>query len=576
MQLVVEHIYKIYSPAGDFLGILPNVSSPFRYRQVINTPVVNLTIKVGQTMDIANQPVVPLETETGETITTEDDQVITTETAIPLIGPSNSDALIVNDNIVVVYEYSDYYPNGKIVYQGYIASWEGVLGSDEDLTINCFSDGQDTQHFLAPGSSTDIQDVAQTSFNTGNWFAIYETGTYQRAMQTFVPTSSAPNISKIKLKLAAIGGGTRTATVKLWSGAQNYRTGTPLATTSTTVTGTTPSDYEFIFATPLDVSSVVGLRYTINADPSSTSTAYIRHFGSSSNTYSSGDWYVYDPTTTISATNDTYFVTYYNTPTTENTYTDQDVSSGMLEDIMDYYVSSGGSVAKQSGGYTASGVVTTYTFKINTIYEAIRKIHELGPADWYWYIDVAEKVLVYRQVSSTADHTLVKGRDVLDFMIEATKEDIVNVSYFSGGDDGTGSGENIFINVNDTASLAVNRRGIARISDNRVKDTDGISAGTILAQNEIDANSSEKYAITVQVKASTVDLTLLKPGDTATVTGNNNFIDGLVLQIVEVDRRADSAILRLGYPEKRATAKVERLQKQLNDLQTVDNPATPS
>lgn len=575
-QITAYHEYKVYARDGTYKGTLPNVTSPFRYRQTIGTVGAALIITVGQTMDIASQPVVPIETETPESITTEQSQVITTETAVPLVGAANSDALIANDNIIIVYEYSNWYPNGVIVYQGYISSWSGVLGGEEDITINCFSDGQDMQHYLTPGTTTDVADQIQTNYNSANYFNLYETGTYQRSMQTFTPGASADNVSKIILKLAVIGGGSRTATVEIWRNDQNVRTDVPLATSSKSISGTTPTDYTFVYPTPAEKPEGINLLFTVKADSSSTSSKYVRIYGSSGNVYAGGAWYVYNPTTLVAATNDTYFTTYYNTPTTENTYTNQDVSTGMLDPIMDYYLSGGGEIGKQSGGFAATGVVTTYTFKINTILEAMRKISDLGPSNWYWYVDVADKVLVYKQTSVTADLPLVKGRDITEFSIEANKEDIINVSYFSGGDDGTGSGENIFVNVNDADSLAVNRRGMSRISDNRVFGTDGIDAGTLLAQNEIDQHPSEEYAIEVEVKTDTIDITLYKLGKTVRVTGTNTFVDTLILQIVEVDRRATSAILRLGYPRKRSSAKVESLQQQLSDIQTIDNPTQPS
>ena len=58
--------------------------------------------------------------------------------------------------------------------------------------------------------------------------------------------------------------------------------------------------------------------------------------------------------------------------------------------------------------------------------------------------------------------------------------------------------------------------------------------------------------------------------------GFGTFVDGLVLEIVRIDRAPEYATLTLGILPKRVYATIDNLVKGLLAQQTVSNPTTPS
>ena len=199
---------------------------------------------------------------------------------------------------------------------------------------------------------------------------------------------------------------------------------------------------------------------------------------------------------------------------------------------------------------------------------------ELGPATWYWYTNPATDVMEYKVTGTTADHTIIKGRHINELSIEATKEQLANVIYFTGGD--AGSGANVYANVNDTASLVNNRRGLVRLNDPKVKGATGVATGTIIAQNYIAGHNAQTYITQVEIIDGTYDITLLKLGQIVGFGSFGTFVDQLLLQIVSIQRKVDSVVLSLGALPHRATEQMEEVQRSLEASQTVDNPTSPS
>lgn len=584
-----KYLYKI-SRHGTYLGLLSNVKSDFSYAQLINSAGSQMTIVVGQSVDTSSMANEAIQEETGNPLLEETGNPLLTERAPDLVGSNNQLALISNDNDVEVYEISKYNPNTKLVFKGYISKWKASFGSNDDITITVLSNGQDLDNYLVPGSTPDTLDQSQTTYggdptgDTGSWFTGSGVpGSGQRFGQTFI-VGNVPNISAIELQLSQ--GVTPTSvgviTVSVWNSVADANAGVlPLATNSQTVIGDTLRVVRFSFSVPIDVTSGQQLFFAMDPDPASVNgivDTWIGFSNSGSDVYASGSMYrrnssnpyIIFPT---SPTEDFWFKTYYKASSTANTYTDTDPSD-ILTDIMDNYVATGGSIAKPPGGYSLTGVLATYTFNLNTALEGIKKVYDLGPANWYWYVDPATQILYYQQASATADHTFIKGRHIDDLSIEATKEDVANVIYFTGGDDGSGS--NVYVNVNDTTSLVNNRRGLVRLNDPKVKGASGDDTASLLAQNYIDQHDDEEYTTTTTILASTYDISTVKIGQMVAFSGFGTFVDNLLLQIVSVTPNPDSVTLTLGVLLQRASAQVEAIQSSLQASQTTNNPDAPS
>ena len=569
-----KYQYRVFQD-GTYLGLLQNVTSKFGYNQAINTAGTSINITIGTTADIAPLTPDPILDELGVAITDESDNIIYAESASNVVGDSEPNILIANGNDIEVWEFSNYHPNGIQVFSGYISKWKARFGGSDDIEVTCLSQGQDLNNYLMPSGSVDVLDQSQTS--TGDDFGFWGTRRYG---QYFTVGAGISNISKIILRVKVNSAGSRTMTLRVWA-SDTVATigGTPLGSSEIIVSNTSFAEQSFIFSTPITVSANTQYFFSLEIDSTSlfadvttwgafdSKDASGYAGGSIRSSNNGGAW-------TIPSDSDFYFKTYTNVEDINKTYTSQDPSTGILDDFMDDYISRGGLVSKPTGGYLATGDSVTYSFKLNTILEGIQKVQELGPSDWYWYVDPADNTLYYSQSSTTADHTIVKGKHIEELDIEATKENIVNIVYFSGGDDG--SGDNVFVKLTDTTSIVENRVGLARLTDNRVSGSDGVSIAQVLAQNYIDRNNAETYLTQVTVVDGTYDISLYDLGDIVGFAGFGNFADNLLLQIVAINRHEEMITLSLGVLPKRTTAQVQQIERKLIDVQTLDNPTTPS
>jgi hypothetical protein len=565
--------YKV-SRSGIFLGILQNVKSEFSYTQPLYSVGAQLSIIVSQSADTAATAVNPILDETGAIITDEVGGAITEERAPDVVGDSASNILIRNDNVVTVYEYSSYNVNGILVYTGYISNITPVYGGDDTISITCMPLGQDLDHYLTPGGTADTLDQSQTSTDGGVGGDI-STWSVQMYGQSFVVGTGITNLSKIILKLSVDPLGTsQTTTLKLWSSVASANSGgTPLGVVSVTHTGY-DTLVSFIFATPITVTAGSTYFFTLHPDNivNTSSTSFLTFGNKSSDVYSSGT--LYRSLSGAAYTNpfnyDMYFQTYYSANTTTKTYTNSDPST-TLADIMDYYISSGGSIAKPAAGYTATGVIPASTiFKVNSILEAVQKIDALAPYDWYWYVDTAANILYFKETATTAAHRMIKGRHIELLKLQMTKEQIINVVYFTGAQT---AGVNLFTQVSSSSSLVANRRGMVRLSDNTVTD---LTVAQLIAQNYINQHSSQAYTATITITDAAYDISLFNLGDTVQFEGFGTFVDTLLLQIVGLTRNIDNVTLSLGVLPPRTTALTQQLALEVQAMQTIANPASPS
>lgn len=576
--------YKI-SRNGAFIGILQKVSSDLSYSQNINTAGAQLQITVGMSPDTAVLPVNPILDETGAIITDEVDQPILEERYPDLVGDAADNILIRNDNDVDVYEFSSRYPNGILVFKGYISKWKAVFGGDEDVIVTVISHGQDLNHYVNPGGTADILDVSQTTSDGGvngdisSWYTSSVLGDGQRFGQTYVVGAGVTNLSAIVLKLATNYPSfttPRAVTLNVWNSVADANAGvTPRATVSLQITNTVVQDTTFQLATPISVTPGQTIFFAFDPDPASTFSDNSSTLGfavASSNVYANGSMYRKSGGSGYVSPfpYDIYFKTYYSTNSTQKTYTSSDPST-TLSSLMDYYLAAGGSIAKQPGGYSLTGLTPAQTtFKLNTILEAVQVLLTLAPSDWYWYVDPADDVLYWKQAATTATHRMIKGQHIQKLELEATKEDIANIVYFTGGPT---AGVNLFVNINDTASLVANRRGLARISNNRVTDT---STGQLIAQNYNNEHDNQTYITQVTISEAKYDINLFNLGEIVGFEGFGTVVDTLLLQIVGITRNVDNVVLSLGVLPPRQSELTNQINRELADVQTVANPTTPS
>lgn len=583
--------YQIFSSAGVYLGLLQNVASDFNYNQQINTVGAQLQITVAQSADTASQALSFIADEFGNPITDELGDDLLIERQPDLIGGGNSNALINNNNLITVVEFSSYSPNGTVVFQGYISKWKAGFGTNENIIVTCLSNGGDLNNFLVLGAAT--ADQNQLTQNSNG--RVYNLGLgggkgagWALMGQTFTTGVGVTSISAITVYLAGNGIADTVATLNLWTSPNDYFTVPAQASASVTIPkNQTAQAVTFTFATPISVTANTQYFFTVDPNDANGFSIYYQN----SDVYAGGSMWVNDygggsgggvwyqtPIGALSAS-DLYFETFYTAGATNSPFTNQDPST-ILTTIIQNYNSRGGLLQIPSGGYALTGVETTYTFKVQTILQAIQTLLAQSPANWYFYGDPATNSLIFAKASSTPDIVLVKGRHINDLDLEATKENIKNVAYFTGGDDGTGTSTNIFIN--ETLPIAGNRVGLILLSDNRVSaaligsEAAAQGVGRAIAVANLQENQAETYQATVTIQDTTMDINTVKLGKTIGFAGFGTFIDQLVLEVVGVNKSPDQVTAQIGTLPKRASKTLADIQTALAYLQTVNNPTTSS
>lgn len=752
-----EHIYQMFTPAGVYLGMLPTPSTPFGYNQNLLTTFAQMVVTVPQSADVAGNVLTPITDESGNTITDESGSPLYTEGTPDLVGSTNSNALIANNNLIKVYEVSSYNPNGIKVFDGYVSKWKTKFGTSDDIDITCISNGQDMSQILV--QSGDLAVTSQAS-DDGSSFTSTSAGFGQWILQSF-SVATAYQISAISLELTSTVQSTLQISIKqqlsttpqpstdtvvasgsvvvpiqtktvtkvamtqptllnpaytyyiqiFWQDSSNLtifsKAGSPygggsvytLGSSGTTfntpvaqagyalyfivyqyggnVTGVFTNEDPSLILTQVmanytsqgglltpPVSSFTPLASQLYGDSSvpgavwSTAVAQILNSATSltfdtvqiklpqgATTTSSPNLYRGDPSLdqvnvtsgngtyglnaantqvtlpavlstsvnpnnglativfaspiTLTAATQYYLVWFFNFSSYSNplqgassldptvstpfgslytglaTFNNASFSMSKPAGIQALYMQLAlGAGSTPNGGYSSTGNISTYTFKMQTVLQAIQAIATLAPANWYWYADPATGELKFAQASTTADITLIKGRHINDIDIEATQENVKNNAYFTGGDDGTATSTNILVRATSSNGT---RKGLALLSDNRVNSTNGgVVSARQIANNFLNNNAAESYITNVTVQHTTMDINAIKLGMMVGFAGFGNFVERLLLQVVGINRSPDQVTLQLGTLPLRDSQTIAQLQAQLQYQQTVANPTTPS
>ena len=271
------------------------------------------------------------------------------------------------------------------------------------------------------------------------------------------------------------------------------------------------------------------------------------------------------------SSNDLYFKTYFSGGGTTATYTSDDPTD-IFKDVIDNYNNQGG-IVTYSSSTDNTGDSVSYTFLLNTTLEAVKKCLDLAPSDWYWYANPATDIIYFKQTLTTATHELTIDKHIKELDLQVTTDNIRNVVYFSGGDDGAGL--NILVVVtNPTSITATGKQLLERISDSNVHDT---TTATAIATNFLDRNSTSVYQAPVTVIDTTYDLTLFNPGDTVSFQNSKHtFINALILQVASKQITPNYVVLTLGELPKKASTTLEDANRAITQLQTLNNPTSPT
>lgn len=302
--------------------------------------------------------------------------------------------------------------------------------------------------------------------------------------------------------------------------------------------------------------------------------------------------------TWVSTTRDAYFKLYKADGNTFAPFNSYDPSS-IVKRLVANFNSLGGTVTYTDASVDLTNTQVSYTFNTNTMLEGLNKCVELAPQNWYWYLDYGTNLVHFHQKSTEPDHTFSLEKDLIDAKFEKRIEDVVNTVYFTGGD--TGGGENLFIKYTNDESITKYGIKALKYSDQRVTNTS--TANTIA--NSILANRSEpELRVTLVVMDSNnnqglgYDIETIQVGDVVAV---RNITQQVGLSTWDVSRWDESywdfniynlsslqmQIQKLEYEEDKMTIyastipvdinkRIEDINRNLETIQTLNNPITPS
>lgn len=563
--------YKVYSRDGRFLGHLPKVTSKLGFAQDINSAGSSIQITCGKFVE--NEVTIsPLLTDDDEVITTDDDLPILVESTdiVVATGDSQSDAIFKNSNRVKVWMYNRYYPNGKLVFSGQVNRVDFKYGGDTQVRLTVYSDGLDLNNFIARGYPFNYtNDVSNAS--GGSAKTILQDGGkgagWTRYGQTWRSGGGVDNIGAITIGLS----GTATVTVSVYDAPNGNLLGS--VTKAVSVTWGPSAVVRFDFPSLIPISPDTDYFFAVSVAPGQS----ILIACNLSNPYANGTMYEstyaggsgggsYAP-----ITGDLYFITASGLPTTTTTYSTDDPVSEMMHGILLDYNSRGGYITERE--FEATGLSLTYTFVVATIYDALKKILELCPTGYYSFIDLGTAEMDIKQMSETADYTVVRGRHITELTVGLTIEQVKNYLLLSGGD--TGGGVNLFRDYADRESTSNYGIRTAANSDNRITLS---ATADALGNSFIAENANEVQETILIVKDEHVDITQFTPGKTVGFSNFGNFIDDMVLQIVRREPNFSDgiAILTLGRLPIRQTDEIQRINRDMLNQQTINNPSAPS
>ena len=276
-------------------------------------------------------------------------------------------------------------------------------------------------------------------------------------------------------------------------------------------------------------------------------------------------------------------------------YLSQEPAS-ILKDVINKYRWLGGTLNYDNNSIDLTGTTVSYTFNTSTILEAINKIVELCPENWYWYIDQSTNLVHLHQKNTSVDHTFSLEKDLADARFEKRIEDLTNTIYFTGG--GTPPLYKKFQELNSVSKYGVKA---IKYSDNRVTD---INTAQTIANAILSTKSQPELRVELEVIDSNnnqslgYDIETVKVGDVVAVRNvsqqvglsswdigrfdeaywdyNIQNLSSIQMQIQRLSYKEDTITIQASTLAVDVNKRIEDINRNLEALQTLNNGETPS
>lgn len=557
-----RYVYKWYT-GSTFNGVLQNVNSKFSLTEQINTAGSQIEIELGINFQDSNA------TQTTDLLIDESEDLITTEQLEGIIVGTNVSIEGfpgLNDRIET-WEFSEDYPNGILMFDGLVSKWSSDYKKNT-TKITVLSYGVQLDNYLVqifPSAvliSNTVTDGTEILYS--QWKDPLDRIT--SVGQTFAPGVTS-DVTSVTLKLGNPGTMDVDCTVAIIQGTPTTP-GSVMGSVTRAVPPQSDTDTLFSFSSPitLDASTTYHF-YILNEAYGISETNTISVAKDTTGAYSGGTMYIYnDLTEWASNAYDLGFTLSTSSGGIGNQFLSTDPGQ-MVRDLVDNFISLGGALNYTNDSVALAGTTVSYTFKFNKYLEAIKKSVELAPADWWWRVDSATGVLYFQPLSQDVDHRFILGKHLENLTIESSLEDVTNVVYYSGGDDGTGT--NILVNTNDATSIAQYGTWLTTVSDNRVTLE---STATILSESLLNQYKDPRYMTTISIPSTVYDSNLISVGDIVGFGNFNNFVDSLQLQVMSKTYAPDMVTLKLDLLPPTVSKRIEDIKRNLDKQQTENNP----
>lgn len=584
-----KYRFKAYSE-GTYLGDWKDVSTDPTYKQEINNLIGSMPIGFARNDLTLESAVETLLNENDAVLTNEDDSPflidVTSITALgegtnldtnydvvvdaiygqfePLLNEDDTPILNEDGSMILV---EDGYPLGRPIFRGYIPRWELPL-SGKGISSEIRSYSQDLKHLML--ETVDTAYITNATLN-GSYIGMAGGGPtdYDIFYQTFT-MAAQKTVSKVRIYPVAGWYTDVDFSVSIFGGTPSSL-GTSYGGGSGFVNRSNPVEYyDVVFDTPITLPAGT-YTFMFNTSMAKTGGNSTYPFNVAlSSAYGGGSlWYSTSDTGLVNDTgNDIAFILYEAGLDTTVPFNSYDPSN-ILKAIIDFARGRGAEINYTDDSIQLTGTTVSYTFRAQTVEEAIKKVLELAPANWYFYYDFGTDTLYFREKSETPDRWLRKGQTVVDGKIIKTIEQIVNDVVFTGGGNPA-----LYVRRQNTTSIGAIRRGLRKLSDNRVTSS---ATANILADSEIDQYDQALYAGDVEItEDGTFYLEDVNVGETYGFIGFGRLVDAIVVQGVSKDYRPDTSPIALTYNVPRVNKRVEDIKRNLDTLETTNNPVEPS
>lgn len=250
-------------------------------------------------------------------------------------------------------------------------------------------------------------------------------------------------------------------------------------------------------------------------------------------------------------------------------------ASDVMKGVIDLYQTSAGAgykITYDGSTIDDSGDSVNHEFNTNTTKEGVQTAFELGPADWFYYLDPGSNLLYYKQRPTGVAHYFYLGKHIETLDVDSSILSATNDVPFSGGENPLSPGNNVYVREQQTPA-ANTRRVLMRQSNDRVKT---VAEANIIAAGTVERNNVILYTTKITVLAATYDINSVKVGDLVGFRNFDNYVDGLELQITKLDFMLDKINLELGTMLPSFNKRLEDVNRSLALQETANNPVAPS